>query len=132
MGDGTLPYADFSVFGPHGDCLAKKLKFASCSFSLDGTWARTELPGPPEFQSWWRCFQDLIGPACCFIVYHAESRMRSERLKRKLESDWAKATADGGLGGAQVPGRWWISTLLARGTQYCEPLWQTRTSGQPR
>eukprot|EP00971_Amphidinium_carterae_P334725 6470165-Amphidinium_carterae.1 len=53
MGDGTLPYADFSVFGPHGDRLAKKLKFASYSFSPDGTWTRTELPGPPDFQSWW-------------------------------------------------------------------------------
>eukprot|EP00971_Amphidinium_carterae_P339884 6477937-Amphidinium_carterae.1 len=57
MADGTLPYADFSVFGPHGDRLSKKLKFAAFKFGADGTWTREELPGPPDFQSWWKCFR---------------------------------------------------------------------------
>eukprot|EP00971_Amphidinium_carterae_P204078 4049709-Amphidinium_carterae.3 len=35
MADGTLPKADFSVFGPHGDRLSKKLKFASFKFGAD-------------------------------------------------------------------------------------------------
>eukprot|EP00971_Amphidinium_carterae_P116978 2316423-Amphidinium_carterae.1 len=45
LADGTLPYADFAVFEPHGDRLAKKPKFASYTFSLEfSTWTCNELP----------------------------------------------------------------------------------------
>eukprot|EP00971_Amphidinium_carterae_P268239 5321903-Amphidinium_carterae.2 len=51
------PYAAFSIFGPHGDRLTKKLKFASYTFTPDGSWTRSELPGPPDFPTWWRCYR---------------------------------------------------------------------------
>eukprot|EP00971_Amphidinium_carterae_P243721 4840609-Amphidinium_carterae.1 len=40
-----------------GDRLSKKLKFAAFKLGADGTWTREELPGPPDFQSWWKCFR---------------------------------------------------------------------------
>eukprot|EP00971_Amphidinium_carterae_P348659 6490615-Amphidinium_carterae.1 len=128
LGDGSLPYADFAVFGPHGDRLARKLRFANYTMNpVDGVWTRTELPGPPDFQTWWKCFRtyktllllldlvdiepidnygekvrdlhDTFGPPCWFIIYQADSRMRSEqfeRIRRRLDSDYNKVTQAGG------------------------------------
>jgi hypothetical protein len=108
--DDGVPYTDFAVFGPHGNRLVKRLTFRSFIHQPDGTWRRVELPGPPDFQSWWRCFRtlktlllllgvvkvehvdnygehirdlhDKFGPRCWFLVYQADCRMRSEEFER--------------------------------------------------
>ncbi|CAE8649479.1 unnamed protein product, partial [Polarella glacialis] len=53
---GSVPYVDFSVFGPHGQRLLRKLVFESFSLSPAVDWQRRELPGPPDFETWWRCW----------------------------------------------------------------------------
>ncbi|CAE8690656.1 unnamed protein product, partial [Polarella glacialis] len=111
---GSVPYADFSVFGPYGQRLLRKLVFVSFTLSPSGDWQRRELPGPPEFETWWRCWRvykvamlllDVADPErleaygehirglrntyvdSWFLVYQADVRMRSEhfeRLRRRL------------------------------------------------
>ncbi|CAE8651021.1 unnamed protein product, partial [Polarella glacialis] len=111
---GSVPYADFSVFGPYGQRLLRKLVFVSFSLSPAGDWQRRELPGPPDFETWWRCWRvykvallllDVADPErleaygehirglhntyvdSWFLVYQADVRMRSEhfeRLRRRL------------------------------------------------
>ena len=103
------PYADFSVWGPHGRRLLEKLVYVAFIFNPDGTWVRQELPGPPDAESWWaswRVFRTamlLLGaadtepldnygefvrrlsrkyPEAWFIIYTGDVRMRSERFER--------------------------------------------------
>jgi hypothetical protein len=105
------PYVDFSLFGPHGKRLLKKLTYVTQNFDPgSNSWHRHELPGPPDFDSWIRSWQvyeccllllkitkterlkqyaELIrgyaleyGTAAWPIVYQAEVRMRSERFDR--------------------------------------------------
>eukprot|EP00971_Amphidinium_carterae_P139688 2767530-Amphidinium_carterae.2 len=40
----------FAVFGPHGDCLARNLRFANYTMNpVDRVWTCAELLGPPDF-----------------------------------------------------------------------------------
>ena len=108
--DDGVPYADFAVFGPHGNRLIKRLTFKSFVHQPDGTWRRVELAGPPDFGSWWRCYRtfktlllmlgvakvehvdnygehvrelhEKFGAKCWFLIYQADVRMRSEEFER--------------------------------------------------
>jgi hypothetical protein len=105
-----VPYADFSLLGPHGKRMVGKLSYLAWTFQPDGTWHRKELPGPPSFEHWWasfrvlrtiyllldiappelldnygemlRGFHQLYGPDTWFIIYTADVRMRSEQFDR--------------------------------------------------
>jgi hypothetical protein len=112
---GQSPYVDFSLFGPHGKRALRKLSLVSFAFQADtGGWKRVELPGPPDFATWWRAWLvlkttllllqavaserldhygehirrlvDLYGPDAWFIVYQADVRFRSEELERLRRS----------------------------------------------
>ena len=102
---------DFALFGPHGRRLLKKLSHAAHLYNpQDGSWRKAELPGPPSIDDWWRSWMvykctllllDAVkpeplelygehirslatdyGPACWFLVYQADVRMRSEEFER--------------------------------------------------
>ena len=47
------PYADFSIFGPHGKRLLRKLMFTAWEQMPNGQWHKKELPGPPNLDGWW-------------------------------------------------------------------------------
>ena len=108
---GAAPYVDFSLFGPHGRRLSRKLTFVEHSYlPSSGTWKRLELAGPPDYEAWlrsWsvlectllllrqvkaerlRMYSDVIrkfhlryGPAIWPILYQADVRMRSEEFER--------------------------------------------------
>ena len=108
---GSAPYVDFSIFGPHGRRFLKKLTFVSFTYLADqGVWRKNELPGPPDFDSWWkswlvfkctllllkavkierldrygehiRSLNAQFGQECWFLVYQADVRMRSEEFER--------------------------------------------------
>ena len=108
---GVPPYVDFSVFGPHGKRMLKKIHLVANYYEpSDGTWRRVELPGPPDFEVWWKCWlvfrctmlllqaskpepldlygelmrtmSQTYGPSCWFLIYQADVRMRSEELER--------------------------------------------------
>ena len=110
---GDAPYVDFSIFGPHGRRMLKRLTFASRTLDPStGEWRRQELPGPPDFPTWWRSWRvfrtallllevsppepldlygehirtlsETYGHHCWSIVYLADVRMRSEEFERTL------------------------------------------------
>ena len=101
---GATPYVDFSVFGPHGIRALRKLVYATYFLStVSGEWQRKELPGPPDFEAWWKSFRvyktamvllalcsserleaygelirDLSSKFPWHLVYQADVRMRSD------------------------------------------------------
>jgi hypothetical protein len=108
---GVLPYADFSLFGPFGKRLLKKLTFTQHVYLPEsGCFQRQELPGPADYTAWlrsWRvyecalllleavraerlrAYEDRIyqlhltfGQGCWHIIYLADVRMRSEAMER--------------------------------------------------
>ena len=110
---GDPPYVDFSIFGPHGRRMLKRLTFVSQTLDFaSGEWKRQELPGPPDFNAWWRSWKVLrtalllleisppepldlygehirtltetFGQHCWSIIYMADVRMRSEEFERTL------------------------------------------------
>ena len=111
LASGAPPYVDFSLYGPYGRRMLKRLMFTAFSYNVQtGTWTRQELPGPPDFQSWWRSWMVLkttflilgevspepldlygewirslhyqYGPQCWWLIYQADVRMRSEEFER--------------------------------------------------
>lgn len=104
------PYVDFSVFGPRGHRLLRKMMFATVTLNANGEWARRELPGPPTFEEWFnifRCYRTTFllleaasaerldgycehirqfhlkfGRQCWDIIYLADTHMRGEEFER--------------------------------------------------
>ena len=104
---GVVPYTDFAVFGPRNQ---KKLQLQTFLLQPDCTWKRSETPGPPDFQCWWKSFRllktlflildvvqaehldnygekvreynDLYGHTCWWLIYQADLRMRAEEFER--------------------------------------------------
>ena len=108
---GAVPYVDFAIFGPYGRRLLRKLTLIAYHYNApDGSWKKQDLPGPPDFESWWkswlvlkctlllldavqperlehygehlRSFINTYGAECWFIIYQADVRMRSEQFER--------------------------------------------------
>ena len=104
-----VPYVDKAVWGPNGRRLLRKMLFIAFTLQPDGTWQKRELPGPPDVHVWWACWKvfrtaalllDIADPeildnyaefikglakrypACWFIVYSGDVRMRSEHFER--------------------------------------------------
>jgi hypothetical protein len=48
-------YADFSVFGPYGNRLLRKLRLSGQVFDRDGALRTIELVGPPCYDVWLSC-----------------------------------------------------------------------------
>ncbi|CAK9008890.1 Hypothetical protein SCF082_LOCUS10063 [Durusdinium trenchii] len=107
----AVPYADFSIFGPHGQRLLRRQTFQSYSLNVStGEWAKKEQPGPGSFYEWykaWRCYRTALllleaaeaerldayaehirgfvtqfGEEAWPFICKADSRMRSEQLER--------------------------------------------------
>ncbi|CAE8626925.1 unnamed protein product [Polarella glacialis] len=110
ISEGTNPYADFAIWGPHGVRSMKKLKMGAMQLQGDGTWVKTEVAGPPTLDIWDKCFQvwatvlimllactparlenyrqhivdysRRYPPGCWYIVYQADNRCRGEHFSR--------------------------------------------------
>ena len=107
---GANPYIDFGVFGPHGQRILRKLTFMTYTLNSQGEWAKRELPGPPDFETWFSVFRCMrttflllkaasaerldsycefirslhnrFGAQCWDIIYVADTRMRGEEFER--------------------------------------------------
>ena len=108
---GSLPYTDFSVFGPHGLRSLRRSVFTSYMLnSATGEWSKKEQPGPDSLQAWEKAFRTFkvsmllleaadserlegymefikdqhsqFGPEGWGIIYRADVRMRSEFQER--------------------------------------------------
>ena len=108
ISSGAPPYVDFSVWGPHGYRLMRKLKMTGMQVMPGGDFRQIELSGPPTFGMWERCYQCLktgllmlkavkiskllryhsqqklyherYGPGVWHRQYQSEVRMRQERM----------------------------------------------------
>ena len=113
---GQAPYVDLALFGPHGKRALKRLSMVAFSYQVEtGTWKRSEVPGPPDFATWWRAWLVLkttllllncvsterleqygehirhlvetYGPEVWFLVYQADDRFRSEEMERMRRTE---------------------------------------------
>ena len=107
----ATPYADMSLWGPHGLRTLRKAVFKSYVLNAaSGEWSKKEAPGPESIVAWEKCFKtykvamvlleaadperleaymehvkefhNRFGPACWGIIYRADTRMRSEYMER--------------------------------------------------
>ena len=114
------PWADFAIFGPHGQRLMCKLKMSGLRLQPDGTFLNVEYKGPPSYWLWEQCYNILrtalifldaaeLGPieaykerikkyamenppAVWHLIYQADHRMRKEHMERILRrGELAKA-----------------------------------------
>ena len=108
---GKCPYADFAVFGPHGERYAKERKFTAQVWVMDAL-TEKQLHGPTSFGMWkrhWRVFraamimcqaaspaaldayargvEELVTryPNCWGLIFFSEETTRSERWARIKE-----------------------------------------------
>ena len=110
LANGHPPYCDFSIWGPFGHRLAKKIKLSGYILGRDGLLTSVELTGPSNFGMWlqsWQVFsnvcvmldivdlgvltkyRDLIerfhnryGQAIWALLYQADNRCRLELAER--------------------------------------------------
>ena len=107
----TVPYADLSIFGPHGLRTLRRAVFKSYSLNAStGEWSKKEQPGPDSVITWEKAIKvfkvamvlieavdserldaylehikDLhnrFGKEAWGIIYRADCRMRSEYMDR--------------------------------------------------
>ena len=122
------PYVDFSVWGPFGNRMVRKLKLHGHTFSSEGTFVPVEVAGPPSFDFWARSYQCLrtaliswkavdlgrldlyagmvkryvtrYGPTVWLQIYQAEVRCRSDHMERVRRRGEEERAAALGAGGA--------------------------------
>jgi len=126
LDSGSPPYVDFALFGPHGRRAVKRLMFTVQTWNQDtNKYVREKLLGPGSFDLWWKCWAVLkitllvLGAAmatpldsyaefireqvntftddCWWIIYQADTRMRSEgmeRLRRSAELEYNEMSAE--------------------------------------
>ena len=110
LNQGSPPYVDFSVFGPHGYRIMRKLKLTGMQMFPGGEFKNIELSGPPTFYLWetiytvlrvalimleavgisnldkylkrHRTYAERYGATVWHLQYQSDVRMRSERLVR--------------------------------------------------
>ena len=132
------PFVDMAVWGPHGERLARAMKFVSQQWR-DGEWKAVELPGAMSLDAWeeaWQIFRTaalmtqvataatldryaaefrsrvLQHPDVWHLAAHADIRCRTEfwaQEKRKQEAFHATHPALS----AFVPGQPWNSVIRA-------------------
>ena len=100
----NVPYCDFSVFGPYGHRMIKKIKLSGYIIGRDGTLQNVDLTGPTNINMWLQSWQ-VFSNACVMLdiidlgvlnkyrdlieKYH-NSRCRLElfeRLKRQIMAE---------------------------------------------
>ena len=108
---GAVPFACFTIFGPHGQRLLRRMTFTGFHLNIaTGEWARREQAGPSSYHEWYKCwrvyrtamlllqaadaerldnYSEMIrqqvtqfGDEAWFLVAKADARMRSEHLDR--------------------------------------------------
>ena len=149
-----VPYADFSILGPHGRRMVGKLSYCAYTQQPDGSWHRRELPGPPTWDHWWssfrvlrtiyllldiaepeildnygemvRAFANLYGPKAWFVVYTADVRMRSEHFERlrRKEERLHEAALKSGATSLYNPAKPW-KRVFAAAIDDCKDWWES-------
>ena len=73
VASGSAPYADFSLFGPHGLRLLRKQTFTSYQLNAAmGEWTKREQPGPASYHNWMEAWKVLRTSLLLLEVADAE------------------------------------------------------------
>jgi len=120
LDSGAPPYVDFALFGPHGRRAVRRLMYTVQTWNQEtNKYIREKLMGPCSFELWWKCWTVLkvvlimlgavkttpldqygefirelvtaFTPECWWIIYQADTRMRSEgmeRIRRSAEIEY--------------------------------------------
>lgn len=107
---GSPPYADFSIFGPFGHRMMKRIKLSGYFIERDGTLRTVELYGPTNLGAWLQSYNVLMtvlvmidavdlghlqkyrshierlaeryGPRVWSVIYQGDVRCRLEHMER--------------------------------------------------
>ena len=111
LSTGSLPFACFTIFGPHGQRLLGKQFFTGYQLNVaTGEWSKREQPGPSDYHHWhraWRVYRAAMllldacdaerldnyaetvrgyvtqfGEEAWFLIARADAQMRSEHMER--------------------------------------------------
>lgn len=132
LGGQGPPYVDFSVWGPFGHRIQKKVKLTGLSLNSAGELHPLELFGPSDFESWdacyrvWRTGMLMLGAASLstlesyreqvalysrrygrdswVVIYQADVRARLEHLERMRRAGEARHRALTAAPGTPVAG----------------------------
>lgn len=104
---GGVPYADFGVWGPYGNRIAKAQRFADHYMDSEGRMRLREMRGPPDVAAWeksWRVFRTAavmtgLATAAALDVYAAKFEQRVERHP----NSWSTAL----LADQRCRSEWW-------------------------
>ena len=132
---GSPPWADFAIFGPHGQRLMCKLKTSGLRLHHDGTFPPVEYKGPITYRFCEQCYSILrtllifldaaeLGPleqykeriqrygmeyppSVWHLIYQADHRMRKEHMERIFrKGELLKSKDASHLFDPQFPWRW--------------------------
>ena len=78
---GRCPYADFSLFGPHGTRLLRRLKLRGLALDGAGQFKAVEMFGPSDHGLWEACW-DVF--STCVIMHDAIQRITLSKYSRKM------------------------------------------------
>ena len=79
---GRAPFADFSIFGPHGTRTFKKVNLCGLTMDSAGNFQQVELFGPPTVEAWMASYDVL---STTLIMLDAVSRPRLAAYRKKIE-----------------------------------------------
>ena len=78
---GRCPYADFSLFGPHGTRLLRRLKLRGLSLDGAGQFKSVEMFGPSDHGLWDACWEVFT---TCSIMHDAILRITLAKYQRRI------------------------------------------------
>eukprot|EP00435_Cladocopium_sp_Y103_P047095 s2113_g13.t1 len=79
---GSPPYADFSIFGPFGHRMMKRIKLSGYSIERDGTLKTVELFGPNNLGAWLQSYGVL---ATCLVMLDAVDLGHLQKYRAHIE-----------------------------------------------
>lgn len=136
LASGSLPFACFTIFGPHGQRLLRRQTFTGYQLNVaTGEWSKREQPGPSNYHQWhraWRVYRAAMlllgacdaerldnyaetvrgyvsqfGEEAWFLIAKADAQMRSEQMERLRRQ--LRATPEWGFTEASP----WSSVFMA-------------------
>lgn len=82
LGQGHPPYCDFSVFGPYGHRMMKKIKLSGLTIGTDGHLKTVELQGPQNIAMWLQSYQVLSN---ALVMLDAVDLGTLQKYREKIE-----------------------------------------------
>ena len=84
----SVPYVDFSIFGPYNRRFLKRTSVTSHKFNpATGEWKKADLPGPASYEDWLRCWMVFRTALLILDILPVEPLVASAELIRDFLVD---------------------------------------------